>query len=248
MKQRLLQVSDCHLSRQPHKTYRGQDPDANLERIASSIKAFGPDLLVLTGDLSEDASAQSYQRIVSWAGAFDCPVAWLPGNHDDRAAMQPLFDAAGFDAGPVILTGSGRAAWQLVLLDSTWPDDPSGELDDARLRPLAQLEPGLPTGVFVHHQPINVGAAWIDKVGMRHRQRLVDAVRARPEVRFVAFGHVHQRFRAHYRQVEWLACPSTAANSKAATPRFAAGETTPMARWFVLSGQHFNAGYLAPAR
>lgn len=240
MPTKLLQVSDCHLARDPGADYRGQNADANLGRLTASVRRRAPDLLVLTGDLSEDASAESYARVRDWAGQFDCPVAWIPGNHDDRAVMAPIFGASGFLAGPVIDAG----AWQLVLLDSAWPDDPGGELDEERLAPLAALDDDRPAGIFVHHQPAPVGAAWIDKVGMREPGRLWSRVRRLGNARFIAFGHVHQRFRRTIEGVDCLACPSTAANSLPATPRFTPGETTPMARWFVLGKRDFHTGYL----
>lgn len=241
MPTKLLQVSDCHLARDPNVDYRGQNADANLELLAGPGRRWAPDLLVLTGDLSEDASSESYVRIRDWARRFGCPVAWIPGNHDDRNVMGPIFDEAGFRPGPVIDVGG----WQLALLDSAWPNDPGGELDDARLAPLAELDWDCPAGIFVHHQPVPVGAAWIDKVGMREADRLWSRVRQIESARFIAFGHVHQRFRRAVEGIECLACPSTAANSLPATPRFAPGETTPMARWFVLDENDFHSGYLA---
>ena len=132
MPTKLLQVSDCHLARDPGADYRGQNADANLDRLMEPAKRWAPDLLVLTGDLSEDASVESYCRIRDWARRIECPVAWIPGNHDDRDLMAPVFDDAGFDSGPVIEAG----AWQLALLDSAWPGDPGGELDEARLKAL----------------------------------------------------------------------------------------------------------------
>ncbi|MDT8409770.1 MAG: metallophosphoesterase [Wenzhouxiangellaceae bacterium] len=238
---RLLQVSDCHLSRQPHAAYRGQDADLNLERLSAAVRAWRPDRVILSGDLSEDASVESYQRLAGWAGCFGCPVDWLPGNHDDRQVMDSVFGAAGFGSGPVIDAGN----WQFALLDSTWPNDPAGELDAGRLQGLQSLASNRPLGIFVHHQPIPVGAAWIDKVGLRQADRLWSLLDASGTARFVAFGHVHQRFRRKFHGVDCLACPSTAANSLAATERFTPGEETPLARWFVLGKNDFRSGYLA---
>lgn len=239
---RVLQVSDCHLASDPGRDYRGQDPDRNLHALAGAVRRWAPDLLVLTGDLAEDGSEPAYARIRDWALQFGRPVAWIPGNHDDRSVVSPVFDAAGFLSGPVIEAGD----WQLALLDSTWPDDPAGELDEQRLRPLEELDPSRPCGVFVHHQPVPVEAAWIDKVGLREAGRIWKAVERAGAVRFVAFGHVHQRFRSRRAGVDVLACPSTAANSLPGTQKFAGNETTPLARWFVLEGNDFRTGYLAP--
>ncbi|MDX1625246.1 MAG: metallophosphoesterase [Wenzhouxiangellaceae bacterium] len=243
---RLLQVSDCHLAADAAADYRGRDADANLQALDAAVRAFAPDRLVLTGDLSEDGSEESYRRIADWAGAWRLPVAWLPGNHDDREVMAPIFAEAGFDAGPVVTLGE----WQLLLLDSAWPGRPEGELDDERLAAFDALEAGRRTGIFVHHQPLPVGAPWIDRVGMEAADRLWQRIDDAPGVQFVAFGHVHQRFRSERgpgsRPVPCLGAPSSAANSLPGTDKFAGCETEPMARWFVLSRDGFRSGILAP--
>ncbi len=227
---RLLQVTDCHLASDPDADYRGESAQRNLDRLTVAVSAFAPDRLVLTGDLSEDASPASYERIVDWASGFACPVAWIPGNHDDRARMQAPFDAAGWDAGPVVEAGG----WQLLLLDSAWVDEPAGRLTPDRLEPLTRLDATRPAGVFVHHQPVPVGATWIDKVPLEEPDGFWKAVEDAKGVRFVAFGHVHQRFRGQHLGIECLAAPSSAANSLPGMPRFTPGEAAPMARWFVL--------------
>lgn len=248
MSVRLLQVSDCHLSADPDVGYRGQSAQVNLDRISHAVRAFRPDRLVLTGDLSEDASVASYRRLVTWAGKFDRPVCWIPGNHDDRSVMAPIFAEAGWDEGPVVDLGegAGTVGWQLVLLDSAWVDEPAGRLDAGRLRAFSGVDRDRPAGLFVHHQPMPVGADWIDKVPLESPETFWQAVEAAGNIRFIGFGHVHQRFRARHRGVDCLAAPSTAANSWPRTQRFSAGEKTPMARWYVLepSGD-YNSGLLA---
>lgn len=245
MSLRLVQVSDCHLSGAVGADYRGQDADANLQALTPALRAFDPDVLVLTGDLSEDGSFESYCRLADWAASFGCRVWWIPGNHDVPERILVPFGAAGFEGG--FQTGSRLEAggWQFLLLDSTWPNDPAGELNEARLAGWDVLCPSRPFGVFVHHQPLPVGAHWIDKVGMRAPERLWDRVEAGPRPAFIAFGHIHQRFRRRHAGVECLAAPSTAANSLPGTPRFTAGESTPMARWFRFDREDFRSGLLS---
>nr|WP_277347544.1 metallophosphoesterase [Wenzhouxiangella sp. XN79A] len=230
-----MQVSDCHLAADPDARYRDQSADRNLAALTPAVRAFAPDWLVLSGDLSEDASPASYARLIDWAVQFGSQVAWLPGNHDDRSVMEPLFTAAGFEAGPLVEPVGPGEGWQLVLLDSARVDDPAGRLSPDRLAPLSGVDPARPLGVFVHHQPLPVGAAWIDKVPLREPQAFWAAVETAGGADFVAFGHVHQRFRARYRGTRCLAAPSTAANSYPRTSRFTPGETTPMARGYLLA-------------
>ncbi len=52
----IAQVSDCHLSADPQTQYRGINPHHNLKTLMQKVKAMQPDLLLASGDLSEDGS------------------------------------------------------------------------------------------------------------------------------------------------------------------------------------------------
>ncbi|HLS06145.1 MAG TPA: metallophosphoesterase [Wenzhouxiangella sp.] len=225
----VVQLSDTHLSADPQALYRGQNPDANLARLGPVIGALAPDLIVLTGDVSEDASTASYWRAGGFVRALAPQVAWLPGNHDRRAIMAGVFNGLGFDAGPII----NRGGWQLVLLDSSDPDHPHGEFDERRLAPLDQMNPDSPALVFLHHQPLSVGSPWIDKYPLKNPQMLWNALDGRP-VRAVAFGHVHQVFEGECRGIACLSAPSAAANSRRDSEKFTLDAPGPAVRWFRL--------------
>ena len=68
---RLAQISDCHLSADPDKPYRGLRADTGLEAVIAATARWQPDAVLVTGDLSEDASESSYQRL---AGHLDLHV------------------------------------------------------------------------------------------------------------------------------------------------------------------------------
>lgn len=237
----LLQISDCHLSADPATDYRGENPDANLERLLPACRALRPDGIVLTGDIADDASPAAYRRVAERVADVAPAIAWLPGNHDERGAMETVFEPAGFSAGPLLRWGD----WEIVLLDSAVADRPEGRVDDERLAPLKGLSGERPALVFIHHQPLPVNAPWIDKY------RLVDAdrlwQRLDPEiVRAVGFGHVHQAFIGETNGIACLSAPSTAVNSQAATETFTFDPTGPKARWYRLGPQgHWQTGLIS---
>jgi len=225
----LLQLTDCHLSEDPAASYRGQSPQANLERLLPACRALRPDGVVLTGDIADDASPAAYRRVVERLTGLAPRIAWLPGNHDERGAMAEVFEPAGFNAGPLLEWGH----WEIVLLDSAVPDRPEGYLDDHRLAPLEGLSGNRPALVFVHHQPLPVNAPWIDKYALRDPEGLWQ--RLDPNVvRAVGFGHVHQAFVGEKSGIACLSAPSTAVNSQSATERFTDDPTGPKARWYRL--------------
>ena len=223
----LVQLSDSHVSADPDTEYRGHQPLARLKRLDETIRRLAPDAIVLTGDVSEDGSAESYQQVAEWVGGWCDDIAWLPGNHDQRAVMEVVFDRPGFNAGPLI----ERGGWQLVLLDSAWRDRPEGELDDERLKPLERLTPGMPALVFVHHQPIAIGSPWIDVYPLVANHRLWERLDSRT-VHAIAFGHVHQVFEGEHQGIACLSAPSTVANSHASTKTFSDDGSGPGTRVF----------------
>ncbi|RFF26773.1 MULTISPECIES: metallophosphoesterase [unclassified Wenzhouxiangella] len=225
----LLQLSDSHLSKDPQARYRGQPADANLASLRPGIQDLSPDTIVLSGDVSEDGSPESYWRMGGFVRDLAPRIAWIPGNHDERGVMAEVFDELDFEAGPLIEDGG----WQIALLDSAWPNRPEGELTEKRLAGLENLAEDKPALVFVHHQPLAVGSPWIDKYPLIEPARLWERLAGKP-VKAVAFGHVHQIFEGEHDGVACLSAPSTAANGVREAPKFSPSEQGPSARWFRL--------------
>ena len=71
---RIVQVSDCHVPRDPRTAYRGLNADRNLSSLLPAIRRWQPDLLLLTGDVSEDASAAAYGRVAALLSTAGAPV------------------------------------------------------------------------------------------------------------------------------------------------------------------------------
>jgi len=225
----VLQLSDSHLAEDPQARYRGQLPDANLAGLREAIKQLSPDAIVLSGDVSEDASPASYWRMGGFVRDLAPKIAWIPGNHDERDVMAGVFEELGFEAGPII----GLGGWQITLLDSAWPNRPEGELTGERLAVLEGLAGDRPALVFVHHQPLPVGSPWIDKYPLVEPDRLWEKLADKP-VKAVAFGHVHQVYEGERDGIACLSAPSTAANGVREAPKFTPGDQRPSARWFRL--------------
>jgi Icc protein len=228
----LIQISDCHFSSDPAALYRGENADRNLARLQVGIDAMAPDGLVLSGDISEDGSTDSYQRVADLIRDWAPRRAWLPGNHDNKAAMADVLSAPDFDAGPVLDWGG----WRIVLLDSAFGDRGDGIVDEARLAPLKSVGTSScdrPALAFIHHQPLPINAPWIDKYGLGQSELLWQHL-ADTQVRAVGFGHVHQAFMGERDGIVCLSAPSTVANSQAETEVFTPDPTGPKARWYRL--------------
>lgn len=233
---RVLQVSDCHVSRDPQTTYRGVSADRNLSSLLPAMRRWQPDLLLLTGDVSEDASAAAYGRVAAMLSSVGAPVLALPGNHDDPALMRRYFPQGPWD-GPRLHATRG---WLLVLLDSTAPGCVSGTLSDRYLEQVERClgeHPGRPVLLALHHQPVPVESLWIDRYPLEEPGRFLGLLDRHPQVRCVTWGHVHQDYQARRGGALLLGSPSSVANSLPNTDAFTLDLGGPACRWLELGAE-----------
>ncbi len=243
---RIIQISDCHVSADPDALYRGQSSDANFQKILHLARRWNPALVLLTGDVSEDGSEESYERTSGLLAQTGLPVLALPGNHDDVEVMSRHFRLGPW-LGPHVTEVEN---WRLVLLDSTEPDRVSGCFSASYLE---QIHASLHdqgrghTLVALHHQPVPVGAPWIDRYMLESPARFFEIIDRSPQVRCICWGHVHHGFQVQRKGVTLLGAPSSVANSVPGAQRFTLDPTGPACRWLELSARgEVNTGLLYP--
>jgi Icc protein len=230
---KIVQVSDCHLPSVRGQLYRGLDADRSLARLLPLMRDWQPDVILLTGDVSEDGGAASYGRISASLCSVGAEVLALPGNHDDPAVMQRYFRDGPW-RGPLFRSFRG---WQLVLLDSTERDLIGGALSADTL---SKLEAGLQRSeapnvlLALHHQPVQVGSPWIDRYALDGPEPLLEIIDRHPAIRGVTWGHVHQDFSSERNGKLLFGSPSTVANSIPGRQKFTLDIAGPACRWFRL--------------
>jgi Icc protein len=228
---RLIQISDCHLPASPDKPYRGLRADSGLEAVIAKLADWRADAILVTGDLSEDASASSYQRLANRLASLNLPVFALPGNHDLPMLMQQYFPQGPYQGACHL----PLAGWQLLLLDSSRPGRIDGSIEVHQLEQLEHhLQNDVPALLALHHHPLEVGSPWIDKHRLDQPERLLDFVASHPEIKAVLWGHVHQAFEARTGSTRFMSSPSTAANSLPGKERFTQDPAGPACRWLEL--------------
>lgn len=233
----LLQLTDPHLFGDPARELYGVNTATSFARTLEAALASGrvPDAILATGDIGDDMSEAAYAGFRGALAGRAERVFCLPGNHDDPALMAQVFADDGFQH-------CGRArlgAWGLVMLDTHVPGRPHGRLSSSEL---ARLDSDLlalgdvPVLVCLHHPPVSVGSAWLDRVGLENGAALLEVVDRHPQVRCVLAGHVHQEFDVVRRGVRMLATPSTCAQFVPGTERCVMDRRPPGYRWIELHG------------
>jgi len=181
---RLLQLTDLHLLADPEAHFKGVDTRANLLRALQEAQRLAPDLVLLTGDLAQDEKLGSYQWLVDQLETTGLPWHWLPGNHDDPELMTEFAPAVFYQQ---------LENWQLLGLNTRWPDQAAGFLADTELQRLDQaLAVDQPLLIALHHHPLAVGSRWMDAIALQNSTEFWQRLQGFQQPLVIICGHVHQ--------------------------------------------------------
>ena len=238
---RILQITACHLGRDADESLLGLKTADSLvdvlERAAEQEDPF--DLVLCSGDISNDGTADSYDRFIQLVRQHmpATPLAWLPGNHDDPAGMRTIRSAV--PRSDFLSIGD----WNIILLNSRVPFEERGELPQGELQRLERLleaDATSPTLIFLHHQLVPVGSAWIDQYVVSNAADFFAITDQFDNIRAVSWGHVHQEFYRVRNGVDLLASPSTCVQFKPLSDDFTVDSAMPGYRAYEL---HSNGVY-----
>lgn len=230
----IIQLSDSHLRQEADGELLGMNTQQSLDAVIALARkdAPQPDLVVASGDISQDGSEQSYRSFKARADVFQAPMRWLPGNHDERSAMAAVTADSDILEKVVRLGG-----WQLIFLDSLVAGRVYGSLSDAELKLLddtLQNSAGVPTVVFLHHHPIDIQSRWLDAIGLKNRDVFFAVTDKYPHVKAIVWGHIHQELDQMRNGVRLLATPSTCVQFLPKSRDFAVDNAAPGYRWLKL--------------
>lgn len=221
----LVQLSDLHITR-PGTLISGRiDTAAALRHAVERVLAIRPRpvAVLATGDLVDAGHPAEYARLRELLQPLldaGLPLALLPGNHDERRALQAAFAGTtgvhlgDADAPAIQYALDLPGPLRLVVLDSLQSGRPEGGLDAARLAQadaLLSARPDLPTLVALHHPPHASGLAVMDTMALQQGLAAFEAlIAAHPQVQLVACGHLHRMTLGRIAHAPAVTAPSTA--------------------------------------
>ncbi len=207
---RVVQITDIHLFAKTDQQLLGLPTRESFQVVLQQVSQLDPkpDLLLLTGDLSQDGRPESYQMLHDLLAPLGIPTYWLPGNHDCVPAMEQVLQG-----GVMAPQKSFQVAgWHFLLLNSQVPGRVHGELAPETLAWLDQELRAVgdtPALVSFHHPPFVVGSTWLDGSSLQNPKALFAVLDRYPQVKLVLFGHIHQEYSQRRRGVQYLGTPST---------------------------------------
>jgi 3',5'-cyclic-AMP phosphodiesterase len=194
----ILQISDTHIVPEGALVSGRLDTADALARLVTRIGSIrdqiGPiDALLVSGDLSDDGSAESYARFKSLVAPLGLPIHVIPGNHDARDPMRAAFAKGLPETGPLNWTRQ-LGAIHLIGLDTLVEGQGAGTLSQESLSflkdTLSQASDS-PVLLSLHHPPFACGIGFMDDIGLTNREALSDLLTEYTGTLRVVCGHIH---------------------------------------------------------
>ncbi len=234
---RVIQITDPHLFADEAIELVGMNCQEGFNDVVQLIKEHEEniDCVLCTGDISQDASTESYTRFASGIDELNAPQLWIPGNHDLIAKMQKVL---GVDNSALNKT-LRLQGWGIIMLNSCAEGHIYGVLSQDELKYLSnELELLQKENRFVliaiHHNPVPVNAEWLQNHSLQNPEEFFTIINAYDNVKSVVFGHIHQDFKTSRNDVLMLGSPSTSIQFHPEHDYFSLDKENPGYRWLSL--------------
>ncbi|MCL9781499.1 3',5'-cyclic-AMP phosphodiesterase [Vibrio sp. S4M6] len=226
---KLLQITDTHLFASSKDSLLSVNTGRSFQAVIDAVaqEGFDFDAIISTGDISQDHTEGSYQKFVSGIAKLKQPCFWLPGNHDEKTAMDAIFPNSQIFQHNHVLLGEH---WQMILLDSQVVGVPHGRLELDQLELLEQKlaqHTNKHSLVLLHHHSISAQSAWLDQHILKNHDEFWRILARFPAVKAVVCGHIHQTLDKMVNEVRVLATPSTCVQFKPVSDDFALDTVPP---------------------
>jgi Icc protein len=194
----VVQLSDTHLVGLEPDPGDPNSPDAGVRGTVAALGDRRPDLVLLTGDVADDGSVDGCRRLRGLVEQLGAPILATSGNHDLVASVAEVF-------GPSDSAEVGN--WRILMVDTAIPGRDDGAVDVEALRSRLDAVDARPTLIAMHHPPVSPSTH--EMFHLDGATELIEACAARPHVRGIVTGHLHEAFERTAGDVAVVGCPSS---------------------------------------
>lgn len=219
---RILHLSDTHLFGDDRLHYGKVDTTAALDAMLARCASLRDlDLIVVSGDCSDDGSADSYrklaERVDPLAQRHRAPVIYAMGNHDERAGFAAVLGnghSGGHAGGVAPIDGvSTVRGWRVITLDTSVPGGAAyGMLRPSQLdwlKDLLATDADRGTIVLMHHPPVNAQASLLRTMQLQDPAALAEVI-GDSDVRIILAGHFHHQLASDLDGIPVVVAPGIA--------------------------------------
>lgn len=186
---RFLHITDTHLSSvENNNTF-----EKIIDYINLNNKKLNIDQIIVTGDISDDGSTESYQKFFREIKKLNLSYNILHGNHDNYIKMMEISSKNGVDIGFEFITRNG---WVIVSLDTVVEGEDYGSVSKNELEKLIEKinkYKNYKIALFMHHHIFAVGTPIVDACKLVNSGELLQSING-SSIKFIGTGHAHTLF------------------------------------------------------
>lgn len=240
----IAQISDTHLFGDKNRKINGSNSYQNLKIVLNKIKHLNqkPDLVVVSGDLSQDCTFESYQHLANLLNNTGFKYYLLPGNHDDVSVVNKVFDYNWIRDNIDYFFDFNN--WFFYVIDTShYPEDGGKLLKDQleNFQKALKENKAKSTIVFMHHHPVEINSLWMDNMILKEKDEFNRIVKNNSQIKAVLFGHIHQVFEKTINGTFYGSAPSTSFQVLPNCEMFALEKLPPGYRLIELEGSKFSS-------
>lgn len=239
---KILQLTDLHVFADPEERLRGVPTRETLRQVIEHARGQGDyDRVLITGDFTHDERRETYAAVREMLGDWMPNCRVVPGNHDDRDRMREVFGDIVPASGPICFADQ-LDRWKLIGLDTHVPGEVPGAIDSDHVDWLRQEIASAtgPVAVCLHHPPVSVNSPWMDRIGLRQPEALVDVLGQSDAVKLILGGHVHHEFHTKIGSADYFTTPATALQFEPDSEQPAYANDAPGYRVVRIDGDEFE--------
>lgn len=215
----ISQISDFHLKPNGALAYEAADTAGALEKIVKHINQIAPlpDVVLVTGDLADGGSLESYRLANDLLAPLKPPFYIVPGNHDQKDNLAESFPDHNYltrrisgENGSYICYVLEDFPLRLIGLDTVTPGEHGGGLGPGRLdwlRRKLEERPQTPTLIFMHHPPFASAIGHMDNEPFSYRRQFRELIENHPQVERITCGHIHRPISCRFANTVANVCP-----------------------------------------
>lgn len=213
-----IHITDTHLLDNSKETFHNINTKKSLESVLDKCHAdyTGIDFILVTGDISQTGSQESYTLFQTVLKQLDVAVYCVPGNHDTPRLLQQVEPNCPVDSVNIFQFGK----FSLLLLNSCVENNHHGKISQDGL---LEIENHLNTRqdqiniIAVHHPPVLINSKWLDALSLQNKSEFLQLLNKHSQNTLVLFGHIHQEIDQQIDNLRLLSTPSTCHQYKANT-------------------------------
>lgn len=205
---KVAHITDTHLLKDSSLTLNQINPVARLKKIISIVEKRKYDLVIFTGDISDDGNENSYNLFFDSIEILSHPCIIISGNHDNATTLNAMQEnkktCIPISKLPITINN-----WNFLFLNTNVTNQPYGEIkqDDVILMKSTMEKLTGKICVIMHHPVFPSYIGNLDQYNVKNPEYFLSL--CENKIDLVICGHIHGDHRWVFNKTAFESAPST---------------------------------------